>query len=309
MIDITLIGTSALAPIPERALTAAFLSCGGHSILFDCGEGTQSAARKAGVGLMKTDIIALTHYHGDHIFGLPGLLQTMCNMERTETLYITGPEGLQEELAPILKLAGFLSYPVELIEISSDGLKLSELIKGWAVETKLTTFKTDHRVASQGYCFTLGRAGKFMPQKAKELGIPVNQWGLLQKGQTIQLGDTTILPEQVLGEPRRGLKFVFTGDTAICDSLIDAAKDADLMICEATYGEFEQAPGAVEKGRHMVFAQAAHVAKSAGVKQLWLAHYSQMITDPQDYLPNATAIFENTVCGKDGMKTTLRFEN
>ena len=147
-----------------------------------------------------------------------------------------------------------------------------------------------------------------MPQKAKELGVPVNQWSLLQKGQSIQVGDKIILPEQVLGEPRRGLKFVFTGDTAICDSLIDAAKDADLMISEATYGENEQAEVGLRHG-HMNFAQAAEAAKRADVKELWLAHYSQMINDPQEYLPNATAIFENTVCGQDGMSKTLRFEN
>ena len=309
MIDITLIGTAALFPTPDRALTAAFLSCGGHSILFDCGEGTQSAARKAGVSFMKTDIIAFTHYHGDHIFGLPGLLQTLFNMERTETLYITGPEGLQEELEPILKFAGRTSYAIELIEIPAEGLQLSSLIKGWSSEAKLSAFKTEHRVPSQGYCFTLGRVGKFLPQNAEALGVPVNQWRLLQKGQSVQIGDTVILPEQVLGEPRKGLKFVFTGDTAFCDNLIDAAKNADLMISEATYGEFEQAPHAIEHGRHMTFAQAAEVAKKAGVKQLWLAHYSQMITDPQEYLPNATAIFENTVCGKDGLSTTLHFEN
>ena len=148
-----------------------------------------------------------------------------------------------------------------------------------------------------------------MPQKAKELGVPVNQWSILQKGQCVQLDGVIILPEQVLGEPRKGLKFVFTGDTALCDNLFTATKDADLMISEATYGEFEQAPHAIEHGRHMTFAQAAEVAKRANVKQLWLTHYSHMITDPKDYLPNATAIFENTLCGHDGMSTTLRFEN
>ncbi|MBR4151610.1 MAG: ribonuclease Z [Selenomonadaceae bacterium] len=309
MIDITLIGTAALFPTPARALTAAFLTCGGHSILFDCGEGTQSAARKAGVNFMKADLIALTHYHGDHILGLPGLLQTMSNMKRTEILYITGPEGLQEELKSVLKLARRTYYPIEMIEISADGLKLSEIIRGWQSEARLTAFKTEHCVPSQGYCFTLGRAGKFNPQAATELGVPVNLWGILQKGQSIQLGDKIILPEQVLGEPRRGLKFVFTGDTAFCDNLITASKDADLLICEATYGEQEQAPHAIEHGRHMTFAQAATVAKQAGVKKLWLAHFSQMIMNPQEYLPNATAIFENAICGRDGLSTTLHFEN
>ena len=146
-------------------------------------------------------------------------------MERTEKLYITGPEGLQKELEPVLKLARQTSYPIEFIEIPADGLQISELIKGWAAEAKLSAFKTEHRIPSQGYCFTLSRAGKFFPQKAKDLEIPVNQWGILQKGKSIQLGDKMILPEQVLGEPRKGLKFIFTGDTSPCESLIAAAKE------------------------------------------------------------------------------------
>ncbi len=256
---------------------------------------------------MKTDIIALTHYHGDHIFGLPGLLQTMNSMERTETLYITGPAGLNEAIEPILKLAGWTAYEIKLLEIPEAGLRISELIRGWAFEAKLSVFKTEHRVPSQGYCFTLGRAGKFLPEKARALNVPITQWSVLQKGQSVQVDDKIILPEQVLGEPRKGLKFVFTGDTAPCDSLIAAAANADLMICEATYGENEQAQIAIEYG-HMNFAQAAEAAKKANVAQLWLAHYSQMIENPQRYLPNATTIFENTICGKDGMSTTLKFQ-
>ena len=307
MIDITLLGTAALVPLPQRSLTAALLSCGGRSILFDCGEGTQTAANRANVSLMKVDMIALTHYHGDHIFGMPGLLQTMCSMGRTETLYITGPEGLKEAMEPILKLVGWTSYTITLLELAPEGLQLSELGTGWSRESKLTAFQTEHRISSQGYCFTLSRAGKFIPQKARELGIPENQWGLLQKGTSIQVGNTIIQPEQVLGEPRQGLKFVFTGDTAVCDTLIKEAAEADLLICEATYSENEQANLAIEHG-HMNFAQAASVAARANVKQLWLVHYSQMIDDPQVHLHNATDIFEHTVCGLDGMKTTLRYQ-
>lgn len=307
MIDITLLGTAALVPIPERALTAAALTCAGHTILFDCGEGTQTAARRAGVSLMKADLIALTHYHGDHIFGLPGLLQTMNCMGRMQALTITGPEGLREELAPILKLTGWTDYPIELYELPPQGLRLAELAKGWPDEAKLTAFKTEHRVPSQGYCFALGRPGRFMPEKARALGVPQNQWGLLQKGQAVCSGDAIVQPGDVLGEPRRGLKFVFSGDTALCDSLVRGAEGADLMICEATYGENEQARLAVDHG-HMNFAQAAEVASRAGVKRLWLAHYSQMIEDPQAYLPNAAAVFPGVVCGEDGMSATLRFE-
>jgi len=307
MIDITLIGTAALMPLPDRALTAVLLACGGHLILFDCGEGTQSAARKAGVSLIKVDMIALTHYHGDHIFGMPGLLQTMCSMGRTEALYITGPKGLKEELAPILKLVGWTSYDIVLMEMPEGGLPLSHLVKGWPEGAKLSAFHTEHRVSSQGYCFTLSRAGRFMPQKAKALGLPTNMWGLLQKGQSVQMDGKTILPEQVMGKARKGLKFVFSGDTAACESLVLAAEGADLLICEATYGENEQAQLAVDHG-HMNFEQAAQVALQAGARELWLAHYSQMIEEPQTHLPSAKEIFAHTVCGYDGMRTTLQFE-
>lgn len=308
MIDITLLGTAALFPLPKRALTAAYLFCGGHGILFDCGEGTQTAARRAGVSLMKADVIALTHYHGDHVFGLPGLFQTFSNLERTEPLYVTGPAGLQKAMEPILKLAWQTSYEIKLIEIPPEGLKLCELVKGWAVEAKLSAFPTEHRIISQGYSFTLGRAGKFQPDKAQALNIPVTQWSVLQKGNSVQVGDKIILPSQVMGAPRRGLKFVFSGDTTFCDSLVEASENADLMICEATFGENEQEEIANKHG-HMIFRQAAEVAKRADVKQLWLAHYSHKIIDPREYLPNATAIFENTICGKDGMSTTLHFED
>lgn len=307
MIDITLLGTSALAPLPERALTSVFLSCGGHSILFDCGEGTQTAARKAGVSLMKTDIIALSHYHGDHIFGLPGLLQTMLSMNRTEPLYVTGPEGLREVLSDLLRLAGMLSYPVIPLFIPDNGLCLRGFIPGFRFDAALSAFPTEHRVPSRGYCFTLFRPGKFMPEKAKALGVPLKLWNQLQKGEKAEFDGVTVLPEQVLGEPRKGLKFVFSGDTAYCGSLIDASRGADLAVYDATYGENGQAELATEHG-HMNFAQAADAAKKAGVKQLWLSHYSQMIQEPSDYLQNAAEIFENAVCGHDGLSAELKFE-
>ena len=308
MIDITLLGSSALMPLPNRALTSAFLSCEGHSILFDCGEGTQTAARKASISLMKTDIFALTHYHGDHIFGLPGLLQTMTSLSRADKLFITGPYGLYDYIAPILNIAGAMSFEIEMITLPDDGLRLNELVRGWPHEAKLSAFRTEHRIISQGYSFTLGRAGKFIPERAKELNVPVKLWGTLQKGKSVIVDDNIIMPEQVLGERRKGLKVIFTGDTAECDSMIEAARGADLMICDATYGQNEQAELAVSHG-HMNFSQAAMTAKNAGVKQLWLSHYSPMIDDPVQYLPNAQSIFHDTVCGYDGMKATLNFEN
>ena len=307
MLDVTLLGTAALMPIPDRALTAATLTCAGRTILFDCGEGTQTAARRAGVSLMKADVIALTHYHGDHIFGLPGLMQTMEVFGRTQPLTVVGPAGLRAALRPILELAGHTGYPVRLAELPEGGICMRQLAGGWPEGARLTAFETAHRVVSQGYSFTLDRVGRFRPERARALGVPVNQWSLLQRGQSVLTDGGTVTPGDVLGPPRRGLKFVFTGDTARCDSLVEAARGADLMICEATYGENEQAVMAAEYG-HMTFAQAAEVARRACVRRLWLAHYSQMVEDPRACLPNATEVFEDALCGEDGMSLTLQFE-
>jgi len=308
MIDVTLLGTAALMPIPDRALTAATLTCGGRTILFDCGEGTQTAARRAGVSLMKADVIALTHYHGDHIFGLPGLMQTMEVLGRTQPLTLVGPGGLHEAMRPILELVGHTGYPVRLAELPQAGVALAELSPGWPELARLIPFPTRHRVISQGYCFTLGRTGRFLPDRARALGVPVNQWGLLQRGRGVRVGDAEIQPSEVMGPPRRGLKVAFTGDTALFDGLAEAVAGADLLISEATYGENDQAQLAREHG-HMTFAQAARVARRAGVKRLWLAHYSQMVEDPLLYLPDAVAVFEGAVCGEDGLSVTLRFQD
>lgn len=308
MLKVTLLGTAALMPLPERALTAAALACAGRTILFDCGEGTQAAARRAGASLMKCDLIALTHYHGDHSFGLPGLLQTMSVLGRTDPLYLTGPEGLREAMLPIALLAGALNFELRLVELPESGLRLSELHPAWPAEARLCAFPTEHRVPSRAYRFELGRAGKFQPERARALGAPVADWGKLQRGEAVIVNGETVRPEQVLGAPRRGLSFAFSGDTAPCAALERAARDADLFICEATYGEDGQAQLANEYG-HMVFAQAGQLAHKAGAKRLWLAHFSQRIEAPADYLDRARAYFPEAECGADGRSMKLRFEN
>ncbi len=307
MIDIALLGTSALLPLPDRALTAAVLGCAGRTILFDCGEGTQTAARKARVSLMKADIIALTHYHGDHVFGLPGLLQTMGSMNRKDPLLITGPGGLAQAVEPLLRLAEGLPFPVTLRETPPEGFDLRALFPIWPAKARLSAFPTRHRVVSQGYVFTLGRAGKFQPEKARDAGIPKEYWKTLQQGHSVRLNGSVFSPDRVLGPERPGLKFVFSGDTAPCDPLTNAARNADLLICEATYGEDEQAPLAAQYG-HMTFSQAGRTAAEAGVQRLWLAHYSQRIEDPAQYLPLAQAGFPKAQCGEDGMRLTLAFQ-
>ena len=306
MVRVTLIGTAATMPLPDRALAAAALGTQGRLILLDCGEGTQTAVRKAGVSLLKIDLIALTHYHGDHIFGLPGLLQTMGSMGRTEMLAITGPEGLEEAMAPILALAGELPYDVRLMTLLPEGLQLRTLHPAWPPEAWLFPVPTRHRVISQGYCFVLGRPGRFQAERTRQLGLPQQLWGTLQHGQPVQWAGRMIQPCEVLGPPRRGVTVVYSGDTMPCDALMQAAEDADLLICEATYAQEEQAELAAAYG-HMTFAQAGALAAQAGARRLWLTHYSARITDPQEDVCYAREHFPDAVCGTDGMEEELSF--
>ena len=307
MITVTLLGTAATMPLPERALTSVLLSYDGRSILFDCGEGTQAAARKAHASLMKTDLIALTHYHGDHIFGLPGLLQTYSCLGRSSPLWITGPDGLEEALSMILALAGPLPYPVYSFTVSGKTCSLSDYLPGWSSRCSLIPFATKHRVPSVGYRFSLSRPGKFNPEAASALGIPQQLWHVLQNGDPITLEDGRIIsPDMVLSKERRGLSVVYSGDTAPCQALTENALDTDLLICEATYGSDSDALHAAQYG-HCTFSQAAQTAADAHVKRLWLTHFSQIMEIPEDYLSYASSVYPDTVCGTDGMSITLKF--
>ena len=181
MLTITLLGTAATMPLPDRALSTAFAACGGHGLLFDCGEGTQAAARRAGVNLMRVDTVCLTHYHGDHIFGLPGLLQTLGAQGRTRPLLLVGPKGLAGIWSAVRALTGPLPYAVRLRE--ADGpLALDALSEGWPAGAVLRPFATRHRVPSVGYRLELPRAGRFDPARARALGWPVQQWKLCSRG-------------------------------------------------------------------------------------------------------------------------------
>ena len=309
MLTITLLGTAATMPLPDRALTAALAECGGRALLFDCGEGTQAAARRAGVNLMKLDAICLTHYHGDHIFGLPGLLQTLGCQGRERPLTLYGPEGMGEVWPALRALTGPLPYPVRAVQLTgNEPIDLTALSDGWPAGAQLVPVPTRHRVPSRGYRLELPRAGRFDPAKARALEVPVQQWKELQRGQTVRLADgRAVEPAQVLGPARRGLRFVFSGDTSPCAALEQAAREADLLICDATYPEMEQEAQAKQWG-HSTFVQSAHLARAAGARRLWLAHYSPMITDPAAALPAAQEVFPAAECGFDGKQITLRYD-
>ena len=306
MLEICLLGTAAAVPLPERALSAATLRCGGRRILFDCGEGTQVALRREHISPVKIDLIALTHYHGDHCFGLPGLLQSMALQERREPLWITGPADLEQAMAPILALAGELGFPLQLLSTPEEGLALSELHPAWPAGARLRAVPTRHRVPSQGYVFTLSRPGRFDVAAARALGVPQTDWSRLQAGKPVFAGGSWVRPEQVLGPERPGLKLVFSGDTAACRELEEAAAGADLLIHEATYADEEEKAALYG---HSTFSQAGTLAARAGVRRLWLYHFSQTIGEPGQALPLAQALFPAAECGYDGLSAALAFRD
>lgn len=318
MMDICLLGSGATMPTPERGLSAAVLRCNGRGILFDCGEGTQLALRREKISPMKIDLIALSHYHGDHIFGLPGLLQTMSCLERKEPLFISGPEGIEAAIEPIMRLAGVQCFDIYLIKSLPDGgLHLNELHRAWGDKAALSAVKTEHRCASQGYVFTLSRAGKFDPVRAKELGIPIELWRhitaspekpIICNGRELSEGGRVLCGHDLMSNARRGLKLVFSGDTRPCEGIKNAARDADLLIHDATYGEDEYMEQALIYG-HSTFREAAELALAAGAKRLWLTHFSQIMRRPSENIANAAAHFPGAVCGSDGLKANISFND
>ena len=306
MVDVTLLGSGALSPIPERLLTSVYLSCNGRAILFDCGEGTQLSLKKCFLSPMKIDLIAITHYHGDHYFGLPGLLQSLSYYERKDPLFITGPDGLKNAMNPVFELAGELSYPIYLLDPDIDSIKLNDINSNWPPLAVIEAFPTEHRIISQGYIFKLLRNGKFIPEKALQLGVPKQYWKTLQLGNDVLLDDKMFYSDLFLGPMRQGIKIVFSGDTSYCDSLVHAACGADLLICDSTYGDDLDEENAVRYG-HMTFSAAGKIASVANVRRLWLSHFSHKITEPDLFLKNAQLSFPNALCGTDGLSITIPF--
>ncbi len=301
MLDITLLGTSGMMPLPNRWLTALMARFNGSSLLIDCGEGPQLAIREAGLSCNPIDTICFTHYHADHISGLPGLLLSMGNADRTEPVTLIGPRGLERVVNSLRVIAPELPFELKFIELEEDTVKLD--IKGYSIEA----FRVNHKVTCYGYNIVINRQGKFMVEKAKENDIPMKYWSPLQKGNTITDGDKVYTPDMVLGNERKGLKVTYCTDTRPMPIISEMAKDADLFICEGMYGE----PDKISKAReykHMTFFEAANLAKEANVNELWLTHFSPSLAKPSMYMQQVYDVFANASVGKDGKTVTLKFE-
>jgi ribonuclease Z len=301
MLDVCLLGCGGSMPIPERYLTSLLLSYHGKMVLVDCGEGTQISMKILGWGFKAIDAICLTHYHGDHVIGLPGLLLTIGNAGRTEPITIAGPPGLQKVLEGLLVVAPYLPYDINMIELKDTEESHIEL-----AGLDIHTLPVKHTVPCLAYSFEIKRGRKFLAERAKELKIPLHLWKTLQNGESVVHEGTTYTPELVLGPKRKGLHVHYCTDSRPIPELIRFVQDSDLFICEGMYGEEEKLANAEAHG-HMLFREAAQLAKEGQVQELWLTHFSPSLVRPEDYLESAKSIFPNTKIGQDRMTQHLTY--
>lgn len=301
MLDVCLLGTSGMLPLPERRLTALMTRYNGSSLLIDCGEGTQIAIKEKGWSFNPIDVICFTHYHADHISGLPGLLLTIGNSDRTEPVTLIGPKGLGRVVSALRVIAPELPYELKFIELSQPQEHVS--IKGYEIDA----FKVVHAVPCYGYSIRIPRIGKFDVEKARALQLPPCFWNKLQHGSMVTHEGNVYTPDMVMGQARKGIKVTYCTDSRPVQSIIENAKDADLFICEGMYGE----PGKESKAKenkHMTFSEAARLGREAQVRRMWLTHFSPSLVRPEDYIPGIRSIFEQVSAGTDGKTLELTFE-
>jgi ribonuclease Z len=296
MLNLTFLGTGAATPTIDRNVSGLAVQREGETLLFDCGEGNQRQMMRYGVGFSFREIF-FSHYHADHLLGVTGLLRTMGLQDRTAPVTLYGPKGAQRILGAAITLGIERNkFPIEIIEIKP-GDRLAR------DEYEIVVFETEHRADTVGYALVEHtRLGRFNPDRARELGIPEGPlWGQLHKGATVTLPDgRTMGPADLVGAPRRGRTLVYSGDTRPHLSVIAAARGADLLVHEATFGgdEMERAR---ETG-HSTAAEAARVALDAGVHRLVLTHISSRYNrDAAELLAEARAVFPETVIARDGM--------
>jgi ribonuclease Z len=301
---VTFLGTGGALPTTERAPSAVFINREGERLLFDCGEGTQRQMMRFSTGFSVSHVF-LSHLHGDHILGLPGLIQTWDFNDRTSPLTVHAPPGSRGALRDLIHAAGYEpGYPVRINELSEGGVALD------AAEYQVRTFATDHRTRSLGYALVESeRRGRFDRERAEELGVPSGPlFGRLHEGETIELDDGTVVqPEQVVGEPRPGRRVVYTGDTQPVDPTVEAADNADLLIHDATFAG--DMAGRAHSTGHSTAYEAGEIADRAGVSRLALTHVSSRYAgDPSVLYQEATEAFAGDVfVADDGQIVEVQF--
>ncbi|MDR1209723.1 MAG: ribonuclease Z [Clostridiales bacterium] len=304
MLDIALLGCGGMMPLSNRYLTALLCRLNGSLLLIDCGEATQVTMKTLGWGFKNLDTICITHFHADHISGLPGLLLMTANSGREDPITIIGPQGVAEIVRCLTVIASDLPFELEFIEIPRGRREFSVSAHGYGV----SALHLNHGAVCYGYSLSVPRGGKFDLERAKALNLPVRFWNPLQKGSAVEFEGRTYTPDMVLGPARKGIKATYVTDTRPAPSIPDFARGSDIFICEGLYGD----PALSEKARehkHMTFTEAARLAVAGGVSELWLTHFSPAMQNPKEFIGNARAIFPNTYCGYDRKTATILFED
>ena len=299
--ELCLLGCGGMVPLPDRALSSLLIRQNGKMVLIDCGEGTQVAVKKSGWGFKSIGAILLTHYHADHIAGLPGFLLTLGNSGRTEPVTLFGPPPLAYVIQALTVIAPELPYEVHLMELSdtspsdfqSDGFYIRSL-------------PVDHFIPCLAYSFMVKRAGVFHPEKAKSLGIPLEFWRQLQQGKTVRDGQHVFTPEMVMGAERKGIKVTYCTDSRPTEKLTELCDASDLLILEGMYGDESLRFKAAER-KHMMFSEAAETAKKSRSKELWLTHFSPSVKNPELWMEQTKKIFPNACAGADLIKKEILF--
>lgn len=300
MLDVTLLGTGGTMPTKNRRLCSAYFRYGGKGLLIDCGEGTQVSLRECGYTFKPCGIMCFTHFHADHISGLPGFLLSMGNEGRTEPLNIIGPKGVEEVVSSLRIIAPELPFEIKYTNLSESVEYIS--LDGY----NITAFRVKHNITCYGYRIDIPRAGKFNVEKAKQNNVPLKAWSKLQKGESVELDGVVYTSDMVLDSRRKGIAVTYCTDTRPCKNLEQQATFADLLICEGMYGDDQKAQRAVES-MHMTFREACGIADMAQASQLWLTHFSPSLADPEQYSQLADSLFKGAVVGYDGLSQTIVF--
>lgn len=304
MAEVCLIGTGGMLPLKDRFLTGLYAEYSGRAVLIDCGEGAQVAMASHGLKISRIELILFTHCHADHIMGLTGLLLSIGNSSRTAPVDIAAPESCMGVIGKLVSLCGGLPFQVRLHALPEDRQTefTADMIDPML---KVRTLPLRHRVSCLGYSLVLERRPVFMPERAEALGVPVELWKRLHRGERVQLPDgREISQEAVTGEKRPPLKLTYTTDTLPIEEIADFACASDLFICEGMYGLAEKKQSMNEKC-HMLMQDACELAKRAGAGRLWLTHYSPAEKEPSVYADELTKIFPHTVTAADGERITL----
>ena len=303
MLRVTFLGTGGSLPTRNRNPSAVMVNREGELLLFDCGEGTQQQMMRAKTGMMSLSSIFISHFHADHFLGVPGLIQTMSFMGRTEALTIYGPQGTGE-FTELFRALGFfrLRYEVRGVDLRPGDVLERE---GYSIHA----LRTEHSVPSLGYALVENmRPGRFNRERAIELGVtPGPLFAKLQRGEPVKVEDRTISPEEVVGVPRPGRSLVYTGDTRPCEAVLEASRDTDLLIHDGSFAD-EMADWAGES-MHSTAGEAATLAKEAGVRQLVLTHISSRYSDDSTpVLTDAKKVFEEVLVADDLMELELSYQ-